>query len=103
MLMVNIGNGRCLQDGIGFSKDLKGAAYYFKRCADQGNSDGQCCYGRCFRDGIAISKNLKGAADYCTLSPNFFISLSRVDGKNVTKKETWNVRAIHLTLKTGYR
>jgi TPR repeat protein/serine/threonine protein kinase len=58
----------CLRDGIGISKDLKGAAHHFKLSADQGNAYGQLCYGVCLRDGIGISKDLKGAVHYLKLS-----------------------------------
>jgi TPR repeat protein len=50
----------CLREGIGISKDLKGAAHLFKLSADQGNADGQWLYGVCLHDGKEISKDLKG-------------------------------------------
>jgi TPR repeat protein len=70
-LLVDQGNadsqwryGLCLRDGTGISKDLRGAAHYFKLSADQGNADSQWRYGLCRRDGNGISKDLKGAAHY---------------------------------------
>jgi TPR repeat protein len=43
--------GECLHDGIGISKDLKGAAQYFKLSADQGNAKGECQWGICLLTG----------------------------------------------------
>ena len=44
--------GLCLLDGIGVDIDKSGAAFYFKKSADQGNSGSQWLYGLCLRDGI---------------------------------------------------
>jgi hypothetical protein len=61
-------HGWCLRDGIGISKDLRGAADYSKQSADQGNSDGQGAYGVCLRVGIGVSQDLRGAVHYFKLS-----------------------------------
>jgi TPR repeat protein len=47
---------------------LRGAAYYFKLSADQGNAFGQMLYDYCLRDGQGISKDLSGAVHYFKLS-----------------------------------
>jgi TPR repeat protein len=53
--------GLCLRDGTGISKDLKGAAHYFKLSSDQGNVEGQCQWGMCLLTGKIAQRNLTKA------------------------------------------
>jgi TPR repeat protein len=49
--------GRCLETGIGITKNASEAARYDKLSADHGNDSGQNHYGRCLENGFGITEN----------------------------------------------
>jgi TPR repeat protein len=59
----------CLQCGIGVEQNVEEAEKYFKRAADQGDSEAQLWSGICSALRTGIERNPEAAMQYCKLSP----------------------------------
>ena len=59
-----------LKFGEGVTKDLAGAAHYFKISADQGHAQAQYNYGVMLYHGYGIEQNLYAAAHYYHIAAN---------------------------------
>jgi TPR repeat protein len=57
-----------LKNGEGVRIDFKGAAYYFKLAADQGDAVAQYNYGNCLDKGEGVRIDFQGAAHYFKLA-----------------------------------
>jgi TPR repeat protein len=56
--------GICYADGIGITKDLTQAVYWYSKSAEQGNSDAQFNLGLCYENGKGVIKDIKQAVNW---------------------------------------